>query len=179
MKSRLFPSLEKADAYFAERLSATEDCVDRVLQAKAAHDDMWLFIGFTKAFPGRTVQAKAIKSITSEMRTYAWKVTDHYLVMVNKFCPHRYSLWTLVTIRNEQWRKHDFLMFWKWAGISKNSRAAIQFLLPKSAFSEKLRFNRRAVNFRFWHKATLRLSGTFRESRSTINLQRVVRSGCN
>ncbi|MGA6462537.1 hypothetical protein ACPEGK_29720, partial [Klebsiella sp. K794] len=35
------------------------------------------------------------------------------------------------------------------------------------------------VNVRFWHKAEIRRSGTFRESCGAINLQHVVRSGCN
>jgi len=88
MKTELHPinekpaylkGLAKADAYFSERLSAAEDCVERVMQAKAAHDDMWLFIGFEKAFSGKSVQAEAIKSIVAEMRMYAWKVIDHYI----------------------------------------------------------------------------------------------------
>lgn len=88
MKTELHPinekpaylkGLAKADAYFAERLSAAEDCVERVMLAKAAHDDMWLFIGFEKAFSGKSVQVDAIKSITAEMRMYAWKVIDHYI----------------------------------------------------------------------------------------------------
>lgn len=88
MKTELHPineklaylkGLAKADAYFSERISAAEDCVERVMQAKAAHDDMWLFIGFTKAFSGKSVQVDAIKSITAEMRMYAWKVIDHYI----------------------------------------------------------------------------------------------------
>nr|AJF34376.1 hypothetical protein [uncultured bacterium] len=48
-----------------------------------------------------------------------------------------------------------------------------------SAFSEKRRFNQISVNIRFWHKAKIRRSGTFRESCGAINLQHVVRSGCN
>lgn len=32
---------------------------------------------------------------------------------------------------------------------------------------------------RFWHKAEIRRSGTFHESCGAINLQHVVRSGCN
>ncbi|EMH8921613.1 hypothetical protein KC999_03390 [Proteus mirabilis] len=34
-------------------------------------------------------------------------------------------------------------------------------------------------NVRFWHKATIRRSGTFSESGGTINLQHVVLNGCN
>uniref|UniRef100_A0A486XPD4 Uncharacterized protein n=1 Tax=Rheinheimera sp. BAL341 TaxID=1708203 RepID=A0A486XPD4_9GAMM len=35
------------------------------------------------------------------------------------------------------------------------------------------------MNSRFWHKAEVRRSGTFHESGGAINLQQVVRSGCN
>jgi len=34
-------------------------------------------------------------------------------------------------------------------------------------------------NVNNWHKAEIRRSGTFRESCGAINLQHVVRSGCN
>ncbi|HCH7933628.1 TPA: hypothetical protein NHT88_004720 [Providencia rettgeri] len=34
-------------------------------------------------------------------------------------------------------------------------------------------------NVRFWHKAEIGRSDTFRESCGAINLQHVVRSGCN
>jgi hypothetical protein len=38
--------------------------------------------------------------------------------------------------------------------VSKFSRAPVQLLSKMSAFSEKRRFNRISVNFRFWHKVT-------------------------
>jgi hypothetical protein len=47
-----------------------------------------------------------------------------------------------------------------------------------SAFSEKRRLNQISVNFRFWHKAAIRISGTFSESGGAVNLQRMVTSTC-
>lgn len=36
-----------------------------------------------------------------------------------------------------------------------------------------------SVNIRFWHKATIQLSGTFHESGGAIDLQHLVKAGCN
>ncbi|MBO1916687.1 hypothetical protein J4727_19925 [Providencia rettgeri] len=44
------------------------------------------------------------------------------------------------------------------------------------SIAERRPLTRRNCNSRFWHKAEIRRSGTFRESCGAINLQHVVRA---
>jgi hypothetical protein len=61
--------------------------------------------------------------------------------------------------------------------IFREPRAPV--LLRKSTSSENQQFNQTKVNFRFWHKATIQQSCTFRKTGAAINLQHLVNIGCN
>lgn len=57
---------------------------------------------------------------------------------------------------NAKWVVHAFLAFWQNVDVSKFSSAVPCLFSETSAFSEKRRFSRVSVNFRFWHRTDQR-----------------------